>query len=86
MKKTQGKLKQLKDSAGYKEVESLPQNCNLIKRIWHSRFFTCEDQTRKSYLTGEQSRDEKIHVPCSCFKLQKKNGLVIKTLFEEIFP
>lgn len=30
-KKTQGKLKQLKDSAGYKEGEFFSQNHNLIK-------------------------------------------------------
>lgn len=33
MKKIQEKLKQLNDSADSKEVESLPQNCNLIKQI-----------------------------------------------------
>lgn len=32
-KKIQEKLKQLNDSADYKEAESLPQNCNLIKWI-----------------------------------------------------
>lgn len=69
MKKTQEKLKQLNASADYKEAESLPQNCNLIKWIWHLRFFTDEGQTIKIYLTGEQSRDEKIHVPRSYFKL-----------------
>lgn len=69
MKKIQEKLKQLNDSADSKEAESLPQNCNLIKQIWHLRFFTDEGQTIKSYLTGEQTRDEKICVPCSYFKL-----------------
>lgn len=34
MKKIQDKLKQLNDSADYREAESLPQNCNLKKRIW----------------------------------------------------
>lgn len=33
MKKTQGKLKRLNNSAGYEETESLPQNCNLLKWI-----------------------------------------------------
>lgn len=33
MKKIQENLKQSNDSADYEEAESLPQNCNLIKRI-----------------------------------------------------
>lgn len=62
------KMKQLNDSADYEEVESLPQKWSLIKQFWHLKFVTDGGQTVKRYLTGEQSRHEKIHVPCPHYK------------------